>query len=60
MCDVPGSYLCADMLREKRVTLRLCGIFVDIMCKINTEYENYVTKENREKVLKLRTLRNSF
>ena len=45
------------MPEGKRVILKLVGIFVDIMCKANSEYEKYVVTENGKKVLYLRVLR---
>ena len=33
------------------MTLRLRGTFIDIICEMNPEYENYVMAENGEKVL---------
>ena len=54
--DVPGAYLHAEMLRDKRLLMRLRGKFVDIMCKVNKEYDKYVVYENGEKILYLKVL----
>ena len=43
--DVPGAYLHAELPKDKRVILRLKGIFVDIMCKANSKYLQYVVCE---------------
>ena len=45
------------MPKGKRVLLKLRGMFVDIMCKINPEYEKYVRYEGKTKVLYLLVLR---
>ena len=42
---------------KKQVLLKLRGIFVDIMCKINEEYKKHVRVEKGQKVLYLKTLR---
>ena len=55
--DVPGAYLHAKMPEGKRVILKLVGIFVDIMCKANSEYEKYVVTKNGKEVLYLRIIR---
>ena len=55
--DIPKAYLHAEMPKDKKVLLKLRGIFVDIMCDINPEYEQYVRFENGVKVLYLRVLR---
>ena len=56
-CGCSGAYLHAEMPEGKRVILKLVGIFVDIICKANSEYETYVVTENGKKVLYLRVLR---
>ena len=55
--DIPGAYLHAKVPPEKMVTLKLKGVFVDIMCEINQEYVQHVRYENGQKVLYLRVLR---
>ena len=57
IADVPGAYLHAEMPPNKRVLLKLKGQFVDIMCKVNPEYQKYVRYEGRTKVLYLKVLR---
>ena len=50
--DVPGAYLHAHI---KIFTLiRFEGEMVDIICKINSEYEKLVVIENGKRVLYLR------
>ena len=55
--DVPGAYLHAEFPKDKKVILKLTGIFVDIMCRANPEYEKYVAYEKGKKVLYFRVLR---
>ena len=55
--DVPGAYLQAEMPREKKILMKLRNEFVDIMCEVNPEYEQYVIKENGKKVLYVKILR---
>jgi len=55
--DVPGAYLHAEFPKDKKVILRLTGIFVDIMCRANPEYLKYVAMEKGKKVLYFRVLR---
>ena len=54
--DVPVAYLHAEMPKDKRVLMKLRGIFVDIMCSVNSEYLPFVVIEKGEKVLYLRIL----
>ena len=51
--DVPGAYLQTDIPEGKFVLLLLENEFVDIMCKVNPEYTEYVRTENGKKVLDL-------
>ena len=55
--DVPGAYLNAELPKEKRVILKLVGVFMEIMCKSNPEYDKYGAVEKGRKVLFLRVLR---
>ena len=57
IADVNGAYLHAKMPSEKKVVLKIKGIFVDIMCKVNPEYKKYVVYENNVKTLYARVLR---
>ena len=57
VADVPGAYLHAEFPKDKKVILRLVGVFVDIMCKANPDYKQYVAYEGNKKVLYLRVLR---
>ena len=50
--DIPGAYLQADM--EDLVFVKMRGKSVDIMCKMDIEYEKYVTYEKGTKILYLR------
>ena len=47
--DAPGAYLQAEMPREKKLLMKFRNEFVDIMCEVNSEYEQYVIKENGKK-----------
>ena len=51
IADIAGAYLFADM--DEYILLRLTGQSVDLLCKVNKEYEKYVTYENGVKVLYL-------
>jgi hypothetical protein len=53
--DVPGAYLHAKM--DDFTVLKLIGQSVDILCKTNPEYLQYVTEENGKKVLYLQLLK---
>ena len=54
--DVPGAYLHAEMPSGKRIFLKLVGMYVDIMIRVNPEFEQYVVMENGKKVLYMRVL----
>ena len=47
--DVAGAFLKGDM--EDFVLIKLNDEEVDIMCKVNKEYENYVVMEGKRKIL---------
>ena len=49
--DVPGAYLHASLPDDKVVHMKSEGKFVEIMCKVNPEYEKFLTYENVKKVL---------
>ena len=56
--DVPGAYLHAKMPEHKNVIMVLRGTFVDIMCQVDTRYEEFVTVNSKgQKVLYLKILR---
>lgn len=55
--DIPGAYLQTNMPDDKFALLKLEEQFVDIMCSINPEYEQYVRMENGKKTLYLRILK---
>ena len=44
--DVPGAYLHPGMPSEKKLLIKFRNEFVDIMCEVNPEYEQYVIEEN--------------
>ena len=37
--NIPGAFLHTEMTADKNVILKLCGIFVDIMCDINEKIQ---------------------
>ena len=41
--DVPGAYLYASRPDDKVVHMKFGAISVEIMCKVNPEYEIFVT-----------------
>ena len=47
--DVTGAYLQAGM--EDFLILRMVGASVDVICKVNGEYERFVTEERGKKVI---------
>ena len=55
--NIPGAYLHAEMPEEHRVILKIKGKFVDIMCRVNPEFQKHVLIERGRKVLYLQVLR---
>ena len=55
--DVPGAYLHANIPDGKFRILMLEGKYVEIMCSVNPEYEQFVQIERGVKVLYLRILK---
>jgi len=53
--DVVGAYLLADM--DEYTLLKLSGEAVDILCKVNPRYEQFVTIERGQRVLYLKLLK---
>jgi len=53
--DVVGAYLLADM--DEYTLLKLTGEAVDILCKVNPRYKQFVTIERGQRVLYLRLLK---
>ena len=51
MSDVPGSYIQADM--EDFAILRMVGASLDVLCKVNGEYEHFITEEIGKMVIYL-------
>ena len=49
--DVPGAYFQASLLDDKVLHMKLKGEFVDIMCKVNPEYEIVLIYEKFKKVI---------
>ena len=49
--DVPGAYLHAEVPKGKTILMKLRGEFVDIMCEVNSKYQQYVHIEGGKKVL---------
>ena len=59
--DVPGAFLHPKMPKMvERVLMKLKGIFVDIMCEPNTEYEDTICYENGGKLLYMNFLRSIY
>ena len=44
-----GAYLHAEFPQDKKVVLKLTGVFVDIMCSINPEYTKHIIYEGNRK-----------
>ena len=55
--DIPGAYLHAEMPEKHRVMLKIKGHFVDIMCRVNPDFEKHVILEHGKRVLYLKILR---
>ena len=55
IADVPGAYLHAEFPKDKKVILKLSGVFVDIMCDVNPEYRQHVIYETTKKGKELNT-----
>ena len=43
--DMHGACFYVKMTKNKIVVLKLVGVFVDIMCRVNPIYEDYVIYE---------------
>ena len=56
IADVPGAYLDAEFPKEKKVILKLSGVFVYIMCDINPEYRNHIMYKTTKKGRKIKCL----
>ena len=57
MFDIPGVYLHVKVSDNNFILLKLKNEFVEIMCEINSEYDEYMRYKNGKKVLYLRVLR---
>ena len=55
MGDIPGAYLYAYM--KDFTMIRFEGESVDILCRVNPEYEQYVVIENGKRVLYLKLVK---
>ena len=55
IADVKGAYLLADM--KGFVLLKMSGESVDILCKVNSKYRQFVVEERGKKVIYLRLLK---
>ena len=49
--DVPGAYFYAKITKDKKVLMKLCDTFVDIMCKVDPEYKPYVRYEHGKMII---------
>ena len=56
IADVPGAYLHAKFPNDKKVTLHMTNIFVDIMCEINKEYGDHVIYEIKKRGKRVKCL----
>ena len=56
VADVPRSYLHVEFPKEKKVVLKLTGVFVYIMCSLNPEYSEHVIYEINRKGKKVKQL----
>ena len=53
--DIVGAYLLAEM--QDKVIVKLKGTSVDVLCKANNKYKDFVIFENNTKVIYLRLSR---
>ena len=59
--DVTGAFLQPELPeQDHKVVLKLRGMFVDIMCRVNPEYQDTVIYEGGVKVLYMRVLRSIY
>lgn len=49
IADVPSVYLHASFPEDKKVVLKLQGVFVDIMCNVNPDFRRDVIYETGRK-----------
>ena len=49
VADVPGAYLHASFPEDKKVILKLQGVFVDIMCDVNPDFKPHIVFEKNRK-----------
>ena len=56
IADVSGAYLHAEFPTDKKVVLKLSGLFVEIMCDINPEYKEHIVYENTKKGKRIKCL----
>ena len=55
--DIPGAYLHAEMLADKKLLIVFRDEFADIMYDVNNEYRQYAREERGKKVLYMKVLR---
>ena len=58
--DITGAYLQAEIPREKNMLMKFRGEFVDVMCDMNPDYEQYAVEENEIRALYVRLLRTIY
>ena len=56
VADIPGAYLHAEFPTDKRVILKLKGVFVDIMTDVNPEFKHHVVYERDKKGREIKCL----
>ena len=56
--DIVGAYLLAEM--QDKVIVKLKGTSVDVLCKANNKYKDFVIFENNTKVIYLRLSRDLY
>jgi len=50
--DIPNAFIQTEMEdREEKVIMKIRGKLVEILCDIDTKYEDFVVKENEKKVI---------
>ena len=56
VADISGAYLNAEFPKEKKVILKLNGIFVNIMCDVNPKYRQHIVFETTKREKKIKCL----
>ena len=56
VADIPGAYLHAEFPTDKRVILKMKGVFVDIMVDVNPDFKQHIVYERNRKGKEIKCL----